>query len=165
MGRPIRALDRPEEFCPAPPRTLVPLRVRHFQRRAYAVTMDPEKFKASRWTSGNHLFPTVIEVTDKAVIRHKRSWFSRDQNRPALVGYPGGIQRRNRSPGQSRSPQGRCPAHPGISGIGPGHQRRNRQVISHLPAAIKPENRDPKPEIRKKPEIRNGFSAALKKCG
>jgi len=72
-------LDRPEEFCPAPPRTLVPLRVRHFQRRAYAVTMDPEKFKASRWTSGNHLFPTVIEVTDKAVIRHKRSWFSRDE--------------------------------------------------------------------------------------
>jgi len=43
------------------------------------VTMDPEKFKASRWTSGNHLFPTVIEVTDKAVIRHKRSWFSRDE--------------------------------------------------------------------------------------
>ena len=25
------------------------------------------------------MFPTVIEVTDKAVIRHKRSWFSRDE--------------------------------------------------------------------------------------
>ena len=41
--------------------------------------MDSEIFKASRWTHGNHLFPTVIEVTDKAVIRHKRSWFSKDE--------------------------------------------------------------------------------------
>jgi len=41
--------------------------------------MDSEKFKASRWTMGNHLFPTLIEVTDKAVIRHKRSWFSKDE--------------------------------------------------------------------------------------
>ncbi len=41
--------------------------------------MASETFKASRWTSGNHLFRTVIEVTDRAVIRHKRSWFSRDE--------------------------------------------------------------------------------------
>jgi hypothetical protein len=41
--------------------------------------MASESFKASRWTSGNHLFPIVIEVTDKAVIRHKRSWFSKDE--------------------------------------------------------------------------------------
>jgi hypothetical protein len=41
--------------------------------------MDPETFKASRWTKGNHLFPTVIEVTDRAIIRHKRSWFSKDE--------------------------------------------------------------------------------------
>ena len=41
--------------------------------------MASETFKASRWTNGNHLFPTVIEVTDKAVVRHKRSWFSRDE--------------------------------------------------------------------------------------
>ena len=41
--------------------------------------MEPEKFTASRWTMGNHLFPTVIEVTDRAVIRHKRSWFSKDE--------------------------------------------------------------------------------------
>ena len=40
--------------------------------------MDTETFRASRWTSGNHLFPTVIEVTDRAVIRHKRSWFRKD---------------------------------------------------------------------------------------
>ena len=41
--------------------------------------MESETFKASRWTWGNHLFPTVIEVTDRAVIRHKRSWFSKDE--------------------------------------------------------------------------------------
>src|SRR5271154_6312385 len=41
--------------------------------------MDSETFRASRWTGGNHLFPTVIEVTDRAVIRHKRSWFSKDE--------------------------------------------------------------------------------------
>ena len=38
-----------------------------------------EIFKASRWTRGNHLFRTIIEVTDRAVIRHKRSWFSQDE--------------------------------------------------------------------------------------
>jgi len=41
--------------------------------------MPTETFQASRWTNGNHLFPTVIEVTDRAVIRHKRSWFSKDE--------------------------------------------------------------------------------------
>jgi hypothetical protein len=41
--------------------------------------MTSEIFKASRWTNGNHLFRTVIEVTDKAVIRRKRSWFSQDE--------------------------------------------------------------------------------------
>jgi hypothetical protein len=41
--------------------------------------MASETFKASRWTRGNHLFRTVIEVTDRAVIRHKRSWFSKDE--------------------------------------------------------------------------------------
>jgi len=35
-----------------------------------------ETFEASRWTAGNHLFATVIEVTEAAVIRRKRSWFS-----------------------------------------------------------------------------------------
>jgi len=38
-----------------------------------------ESFQASRWTKGNFLFPTVIEVSDKAVVRRKRSWFSRDE--------------------------------------------------------------------------------------
>jgi hypothetical protein len=41
--------------------------------------MPAETFQASRLTRGNFLFPTVIEVTDKAVIRRKRSWFSRDE--------------------------------------------------------------------------------------
>ena len=35
-----------------------------------------ETFQASRWTKGNHLFSTVIEVTDTAVVRRKRSWFT-----------------------------------------------------------------------------------------
>jgi hypothetical protein len=42
-------------------------------------TMPTELFKASRWTKGNFLFPTYIEVSDKAVTRRKRSWFSRDE--------------------------------------------------------------------------------------
>jgi len=41
--------------------------------------MASETFQASRWTRGNFLFPTVIEVTDKAVVRRKRSWFSKDE--------------------------------------------------------------------------------------
>ena len=41
--------------------------------------MPAEVFKASRWTKGNFLFPTLIEVSDKAVTRRKRSWFSRDE--------------------------------------------------------------------------------------
>jgi hypothetical protein len=41
--------------------------------------MSLESFKASRWTRGNFLFPTVIEVTDKAVVRRKCSWFSKDE--------------------------------------------------------------------------------------
>jgi hypothetical protein len=44
-----------------------------------SVAMDSETFRASRWTRGNHLFPTVIEVSDRAVTRHKRSWFSKDE--------------------------------------------------------------------------------------
>lgn len=41
--------------------------------------MASEIFKASRWTKGNFLFPTRIEVTDKSVIKRKRSWFSVDE--------------------------------------------------------------------------------------
>jgi hypothetical protein len=41
--------------------------------------MATEIFKASRWTAGNLLFPTYIEVSDKSVTRRKRSWFSTDE--------------------------------------------------------------------------------------
>jgi len=41
--------------------------------------MPSDIFHASRWTSGNFLFPTVIEVTDKSVMRRKRSWFNVDE--------------------------------------------------------------------------------------
>lgn len=41
--------------------------------------MPAELFKASRWTRGNFLFPTRIEVSDKSVVRRKRSWFSVDE--------------------------------------------------------------------------------------
>jgi hypothetical protein len=41
--------------------------------------MPTERFQASRLTKGNFLFPVVIEVSDKAITRHKRSWFSRDE--------------------------------------------------------------------------------------
>jgi len=38
--------------------------------------MATESFRASRWTKGNHLFATVIEVTEAAVVRSKRAWFT-----------------------------------------------------------------------------------------
>ena len=38
-----------------------------------ATPMATETFQASRWTRGNGLFPTVIEVSEKAVTRRKRS--------------------------------------------------------------------------------------------
>ena len=41
--------------------------------------MEIESFQASRWTHGNFLFPTVIEVNEKAVVRRKRRWFSVDE--------------------------------------------------------------------------------------
>jgi hypothetical protein len=41
--------------------------------------MPTEVFKASRWTRGNFIFPTVIEVNDRAVTRRKRSWFHQDE--------------------------------------------------------------------------------------
>jgi hypothetical protein len=36
-------------------------------------------FQASRLTHGTLLLPTMIEVSEKAVTRRKRSWFSRDE--------------------------------------------------------------------------------------
>ena len=44
-----------------------------------ASCMSSEIFQSSRWTRGNFLFPTRIEVTPTAVVRRKRSWFSVDE--------------------------------------------------------------------------------------
>ena len=41
--------------------------------------MPTEIFQASRWTKGNFLFPTYIEVSEKSVSRRKRSWFRKDE--------------------------------------------------------------------------------------
>jgi hypothetical protein len=41
--------------------------------------MPTERFQASRLTKGNSLFPTIIEIDDKAVVRRKRRWFSVDE--------------------------------------------------------------------------------------
>ena len=41
--------------------------------------MPTEIFQASRWTKGNFLFPTYIEVNEKSVSRRKRSWFRQDE--------------------------------------------------------------------------------------
>ncbi len=41
--------------------------------------MPAETFQASRWTRGNFLFPTYIEISDNAITRRKRSWFSQDE--------------------------------------------------------------------------------------
>ncbi len=41
--------------------------------------METIKFKASRWTRGNHLFRTVIEITDNAIIRRRRTLFRKDE--------------------------------------------------------------------------------------
>ena len=38
-----------------------------------------KSFQASRFTHGNFLWPTVIEVTGESVIRRKRRWFSVDE--------------------------------------------------------------------------------------
>lgn len=41
--------------------------------------MPTERFVASRWTRGNLLFPTIIEVTDTAVVRRKRTWLTKNE--------------------------------------------------------------------------------------
>lgn len=38
-----------------------------------------EVFYASRWTTGNRLFPTELEITDTAIIRRKRTWVSYEE--------------------------------------------------------------------------------------
>ena len=66
IGRMNSAEDRQNDLQPGPSSATVEI-------------MPGESFQASRWTRGNLLFPTVIEVTDKSVVRHKRSWFRSDE--------------------------------------------------------------------------------------
>jgi len=68
MARQIQVNDGPDANPFAGCRTVV-----------HSFGMVSEIFKASRFTRGNFLFPTYIEVTDQSVIRHKRSWFSHDE--------------------------------------------------------------------------------------
>jgi hypothetical protein len=49
------------------------------QNRHKLAFMPTEIFQASRWTRGNRLFPTCLEVSDKAITRRKRSWFHTDE--------------------------------------------------------------------------------------
>lgn len=48
-------------------------------KQATSTSMPTETFQASRWTSGNLFFPTIIEVSDKSVLRRKRAWFQTDE--------------------------------------------------------------------------------------
>ncbi len=41
--------------------------------------MPVETFVASRWTTGNLFFPTIIEVSEKAVVRRKKRFFGMDE--------------------------------------------------------------------------------------
>jgi hypothetical protein len=41
--------------------------------------MPSQIFFASRWTSGNHLFPAEVEITEAAVIRRRRTFFHRSE--------------------------------------------------------------------------------------
>ena len=43
-----------------------------------------ETFRASRFTSGNCLWPTVIELTEDTLVRRKRRWFTVDETRMHL---------------------------------------------------------------------------------
>jgi len=43
------------------------------------LSMDIETFIASRWTHGNHIFPTILEISETAVTRRKRTWFTENE--------------------------------------------------------------------------------------
>ncbi len=44
-----------------------------------------ETFIASRWTSGNRIFPTKIVVSPEHVLRIKRRWFGSDEESIAVA--------------------------------------------------------------------------------
>ncbi len=50
-----------------------------------ATDAQTETFAASRWTQGNHLFPTQIAVSPERVVRIKRRFFGSDEESIALT--------------------------------------------------------------------------------
>ena len=58
---------------------VVPIAQSHPPKLLLTIVMPTEIFRSSRWTRGNRLFPTYIEVSDKSVSRRKRSWFRLDE--------------------------------------------------------------------------------------
>jgi hypothetical protein len=40
---------------------------------------DGESFRASRWTRGNRLFPTVLVIDEHSLVRRKRDWLKVDE--------------------------------------------------------------------------------------
>jgi hypothetical protein len=41
--------------------------------------MEGDVFYASRWTRGNHLFPTQVAITPTAVVQHSPSWIGKEE--------------------------------------------------------------------------------------
>ena len=41
--------------------------------------MAGDVFRASRWTRGNHLFPTQVAVTPTSVVRHRPRWVGKEE--------------------------------------------------------------------------------------
>ncbi len=38
-----------------------------------------EVFRASRWTRGNHLFPTQVAITPTSIVQHTPRWIGREE--------------------------------------------------------------------------------------
>ena len=41
--------------------------------------MAGDVFRASRWTRGNHLFPTQVAVTPTSVVQHTPRWIGKEE--------------------------------------------------------------------------------------
>ena len=83
-SRPHHALARPRRLVSslAPPKSATTENSNAVDKAVilnHNASVPSETFKASRLTRGNFLFPTIIEVTDRSVVRRKRSWFSKDE--------------------------------------------------------------------------------------
>jgi hypothetical protein len=41
--------------------------------------VDGDAFRASRWTRGNHLFPTQVAITPTSVVQHTPRWIGKQE--------------------------------------------------------------------------------------